>query len=99
MHPISRRDFLGSAALFQARNWEPELILHNGNILTVDASNPRAEAVAIAEGRFLAVGSNDDVRHLAAGRAKQVDLEGKTVVPGFIDAHTHPSYAGVRHLR
>jgi predicted amidohydrolase YtcJ len=89
---------LGAAAL-PPRRTEPELVLHNANILTVDAANPRAQAVAIANGRFLAVGSNDDVLAAAMSRTRRIDLGGKTVLPGFIDAHTHPAYAGLRHLR
>jgi predicted amidohydrolase YtcJ len=77
----------------------PDLILLNANILTVDAQRPRAQAVAIADGRFLAVGGNERVGALATGRTRKIDLEGKTVVPGFIDAHTHPAVAGRMHLR
>lgn len=106
MFPTSRRDFLrsagaslGAATFLQAARTEPELVLYNGNFITVDAKQPRAQAVAIAGGRFLAVGSNDDVRPLATARTRSVDLEGKTVVPGFIDAHTHPASSGRRHLR
>lgn len=98
----SRRGFLagmGALALGATERTEPELVLYNGNILTIDDAQPRAQAVAIAGGRFLAVGSNDDVRHLAKAGVRQIDLGRKTVVPGFIDAHTHPCYAGIRHLR
>ena len=98
----TRRDFLGSLgafALLPAARVEPQLILSQANILTMDPQNPRAEAVAIAGGRFLAVGGNDEVQRLSTGRTRQVKLEGKTVVPGFIDAHTHLSYSGIRHLR
>jgi hypothetical protein len=101
----SRREFLGqlgafalSPAVFIERT-APELILFNANIVTIDERHPRAEAVAIADGRFLAVGSNDKIRALAAGSTKKIDLGGKTVVPGFIDAHTHPAVAGRMHLR
>jgi len=90
---------MSALALQATERTEPELILYNGNILTVDDSEPRAQAVAVAGGRFLAVGSNDDVRHLAKAGVRQIDLGGKTVVPGFIDAHSHPCYAGIRHLR
>jgi predicted amidohydrolase YtcJ len=97
---LSRRDFLHSAvALAGLKKTEPELILHHGNIYTVDREQERAEAVAIAGGRFLAVGGNDDVLALATGHTRKIHLEGKTVAPGFIDAHTHPVYAGIRHLR
>lgn len=99
---ISRRKVLWSipsATLAAIKKTEPELILHHARIHTVDKQQPRAEAVAIAGGRLLAVGSNDDVLALATGRTRKIDLEGKTVVPGFIDAHTHPMYSGIRHLR
>ncbi|MBI3404351.1 MAG: amidohydrolase family protein, partial [Acidobacteria bacterium] len=98
----SRREFiygLGAFALMPTIRETPQLILYNGNIHTVDAAQPHAQAVAIADGRFLAVGSNDDIRHLATSLTKQVDLGGKTVVPGFIDAHTHPASSGLLHLQ
>jgi predicted amidohydrolase YtcJ len=101
----SRREFLhgigslGALALFRLERTEPDLILHNGNFWTVSASQPHAQAVAISNGRFFAVGSNDEVLSLAAGGAIKVDLGGNTVLPGFIDAHTHPAMAGLDHLR
>ncbi|HEY3617705.1 MAG TPA: amidohydrolase [Candidatus Sulfotelmatobacter sp.] len=78
---------------------EPDLILYNGNFWTVHPRMPRAQAVAISGGRFLAVGSNDDVLHLASVRTRKIDVGQKTVLPGFIDAHTHPAEAGRLHLR
>jgi predicted amidohydrolase YtcJ len=101
----SRREFLhrlgalSALAFFRLERTEPDLILYNGNIWTVNASQPRAQAVAIAGGRFLAVGSTEEVLALAAGGAKKLDLAGNTVLPGFIDAHTHPAMAGLDHLR
>jgi len=94
----SRREFLGSAAafsLFPLEIEKPDLILHNANIFTVDARQPRAQAVAMANGRFLAVGSNSEVLNLAAPGIRKIDLAGKTVLPGFIDAHCHPGSSGV----
>ena len=63
----------------------------NGAIYTMDAGQPRAQAMAIdsLSGRILAVGSNDEVRRLGDRNAELVDLHGKTVLPGFIDAHIH----------
>src|SRR5271166_2231342 len=105
MMPASRREFvfgmgaLGAVALFSLERTEPQLILYNGNFWTVNPQQPSAQAVAISDGRFLAVGSNDEILMLAAGAAKKIDLGGKTVLPGFIDAHTHPVDAGLLHLR
>jgi len=98
----SRREFLGTLAafsLFPLEQERPELILYNGNIWTVNDKDPRAQAVAIARGRFLAVGSDADVLNLAGPSARKIDLGGKTVLPGFIDAHSHPADAGLMHLR
>jgi predicted amidohydrolase YtcJ len=74
-----------------ATRTDPELILYNANIMTVDDAQPQAQAVAIAGGRFLAVGSNDDVRAMSKPATLQLDIGGKTVVPGFIRGHTHPA--------
>jgi predicted amidohydrolase YtcJ len=94
----SRREFLGSVAafsLFPLEVEKPDLILHNANIFTVDATQARAQAVAIANGRFVAVGSNSEILNLAAPGIRKIDLSGKTVLPGFIDAHCHPGSSGV----
>lgn len=101
----SRRQFLGTLgtlASFPVLTFgqtEPDLILHNGDLFTVDTGMPRAQAVAIADGRFMAVGTDADILKLATGRTKKIDLGKKTVLPGFIDAHSHPGYSGVRHLK
>src|ERR1700758_786272 len=98
----TRRQFLGSMAaitLFPLEQEKPDLILHNGNIWTVNAAEPRAQAVAISRGRFLAVGIDRDVLNLGGAGSRKIDLGGKTVLPGFIDAHSHPSDAGRMHLR
>jgi predicted amidohydrolase YtcJ len=98
----TRREFLGSLAafsLFPLEQEKPDFILHNGNIWTVNAKEPRAQAVAISHGRFLAVGSDADVLNLAGPGIRKIDLGLKTVTPGFIDAHSHPAAAGLSHLR
>jgi len=76
----------------------PDLVLVNGRVLTMDDSLPRAEAFAVKSGRFVAIGSNDDVRNLASRETAIVDAEGMTVTPGFIDAHSHPASGGVREI-
>jgi predicted amidohydrolase YtcJ len=101
-HEPSRREFLGTLAafsLFPLEQEKPDLILYNANIFTVNSKEPRAQAVAIARGRFLAVGSDADVLNLAGAGIRKLDLGAKTVLPGFIDAHSHPAEAGLSHLR
>jgi len=101
----SRRNFLGVLAasalgpLVRFERTTPQTILFNGNVITVNSRQPSAQAIAIADGRFLAVGSNDEVRAMASPRTVKIDLAGRTVVPGFIDAHSHPAVSGRMHLR
>jgi len=63
----------------------------NGTIYTMDAAQPRAQAMAVdsASGRIVAVGSDDEVRRAGDRHAQVSDLRGRTVLPGFIDAHIH----------
>src|SRR5437879_12075356 len=98
----TRRDFIGTLAafsLFPLEQEKPDLILHNGHMVTMDAAAPVAEAVAISRGRFFAVGKNAEIMNLAVPGVPRIDLGGKTVLPGFIDAHSHPAAAGLSHLR
>jgi predicted amidohydrolase YtcJ len=102
MFETSRRNFLvtlGAFALMPLEQVEPDVVLHNGNFWTVDPKNPRAQAVAMSNGRFLAVGSNTEVLHIAGARSRKIDLGGRPVLPGFIDAHAHPASSGRSHLR
>lgn len=108
---VSRRELLGRAvalaglplvggrALAALVQEQPDLILKNGLLVTMDDRQPRAEALAIAGDRIVAVGSNDEVAALAGRGTKVVDLGGKTVTPGFIDGHCHPAVSGRMHLR
>ena len=73
-----------------------DLVLLNGRVHTVDDALPRAEAFAVTQGRFVAVGRTDDVRNLVGPGTEVIDARGMTVTPGFIDAHCHPS--GVNEL-
>jgi hypothetical protein len=72
-----------------------DLILHHGKIVTVDAAFRLAEALAIRGDRILAVGGNEEILKLAGPESKQVDLQGKTVLPGLIDSHSHPPMAAM----
>ncbi|MBV8067027.1 MAG: amidohydrolase [Candidatus Eremiobacteraeota bacterium] len=66
-----------------------EIILTNADVVTMDDARPGADAIAIVGGRILAVGNAGDVRALANEATRVVDLGGKTVMPGFIDGHSH----------
>ncbi len=66
-----------------------DLILHHGTVITMDQNFQLAEAVAVKDGKILATGSNDDILQYSTSQTKIIDLEGKTVTPGFIDAHQH----------
>jgi len=69
-------------------------IYFNGSIITLDNDNPIAEAMAVRDGKVLAAGTEWEVSALASSAAKAIDLEGRTVVPGFNDSHAHLIEAG-----
>jgi predicted amidohydrolase YtcJ len=75
-----------------------DLILTNGRVLTVDAGDRVAQAVAIAGNRIIAVGTNAEVARVAAPNARRIDLQGRTVTPGLLDAHAHFSGGGADRL-
>ncbi len=76
----------------------PDLVLLNARIYTIDDDQPRAQAFAVKNSRFVAVGTSDDIRGLVTADTEVIDAEGMTVTPGFIDAHSHPASGGVREL-
>ncbi|HET7716196.1 MAG TPA: amidohydrolase [Bauldia sp.] len=81
----------GIAAASPARADDaPDIVYFNGKIVTMDAADSIAEAVAIKDGKFVAVGTTDAMRAMSKASTTLVDLEGRTTVPGLIDAHTHP---------
>jgi predicted amidohydrolase YtcJ len=73
------------------RALEADLIVVNARVYTVDTARPRAEAFAVKDGRFVAVGSTSDIRNLATARTRVLDAAGQTITPGFIDTHCHVS--------
>jgi predicted amidohydrolase YtcJ len=82
------------AAALPARAQNADTILVNGKILTVDRQFSTREAVAIRDGKITAVGSNSEVRKQAGPKTRVIDLQGRTVIPGFIDSHIHAIRAG-----
>jgi len=100
---LDRRSFLGLTAAGLAasglgrvalaasviRSRDPDLIVVNAKVYTVDSRMPTAEAFAIKDGRFVAVGSTSDVRALAGASTEILDAQQTTIVPGFNDSHNH----------
>jgi len=92
----------------QAQDLPPEVlryadtILYNGQVLTMDRDQPPitvVEAVAIREGRIMAVGDSDRILKMAGPNTVTVDLQGKGVIPGVVDTHSHPNNYTLRHYR
>ncbi len=67
-----------------------DLVLKNGTIYTENEKNPKAEAVAVKDGKIVFVGTNKEIENYIGEKTKVNDLQGKTVLPSFIDSHTHP---------
>ena len=104
----TRREILKLAALVgvsqilrgcstSTKDIEPELILMNGRIATQDERRSFAQAVAIRDGRFAAVGSNEQVMALRGSNTEIIDLGGRTVIPGLNDSHMHPIRGGLNY--
>jgi len=70
-------------------SYQPEMILNHGNIITLNKKNPRCEALAIRDKKIIKVGSNEEVEKFKGSQTKVIKLDGKTVIPGFIDPHQH----------
>ena len=66
-----------------------DLVVQNGNIYSVDVNSQKASAVAVKGGRIIAVGSNPDIDPFVGKKTRVVDLEGLTMIPGFIESHGH----------
>ena len=91
---LTRREVLALAslaphALLAQPTDAPDLVVFNAKVLTVDPRQPRAEAFAVKNGRFLAVGSSANIRNLLKTGVPSWDAKGAAIVPGFIDTHNH----------
>lgn len=75
-----------------------DIVYQNGPILTIDDSAPAAEAVAVKDGIVIAVGTEEEVFKLQDDATKLIDLEGRTMLPGFVDAHGHVMGGGLQAL-
>ena len=75
-----------------------DLVFKNGNVYTAIDKAPRAEAIAVVDDRIVFVGTNDAAQKFVGPNTRVVDLKGKTVLPGFTDAHQHLSGVGQREM-
>ncbi|MBX9336190.1 amidohydrolase family protein, partial [Serratia marcescens] len=78
-------------------NHHASLIITNGKFHTVDRQNPTAQAVAIRDGKFLAVGSESEVMQHAGPETQVIDLHGHTAIPGLNDSHLHLIRGGLNY--
>jgi len=75
-----------------------DVIYRNGNVITINDTQPKAEAVAVKNGKVLAVGTMDEVLKTKGDTTKTVELAGKTMLPGFVDGHGHVFMGGIQAL-
>ncbi len=75
-----------------------QLILFHGHILTVDSRDSVAQALAVRDGKIIAVGTDQEILRLAGAATQRIDLKGRTATPGLIDSHAHIAEAGVDEL-
>jgi predicted amidohydrolase YtcJ len=79
---------VGTAAANEARP-PADLVVLNGKVWTVDNAHPQAEAIAVVGDRIAAVGTNEEIQKWVGPKTRTIDAQGKTVLPGLIDAHVH----------
>lgn len=78
---------------------QADLVVHNGTIYTVNPGQPVAEMVAVIDGKIIFVGQNDALGKWVGPQTKVIDLQGKTMTPGFIESHGHLIYLGYAKMR
>jgi predicted amidohydrolase YtcJ len=91
---------LGAAIFFPTFlfSQQADMVLVHGTVLTVDAEDSVAQAIAVRDGKIVAVGTDAQVMKLAGARTRVVDLHGRTATPGMIDTHSHYAEAGAEDL-
>ncbi|HEY0794476.1 MAG TPA: amidohydrolase [Acidisarcina sp.] len=93
---VAARSWLSALAQDpEFRPLDPDLVVFNARVYTVDARMHKAEAFAVKRGRFLAVGSNTDIKGLISKKTQTYDAQQMTIVPGFIDTHNHGGGEGL----
>ena len=82
----------------QSEKHSADTILFNGFLYTVEQDQPTVEAVAIRDGKIMALGASEDIRKLAGEKTHLIDLQGRMVMPGLIDGHCHPTKGAIADL-
>jgi predicted amidohydrolase YtcJ len=88
----------GTSAAATAARARADLVLVGGRVLTVDAHDTQAEAIAVRQGRIVAVGTTRDILKWAGPATRRIELNGRTATPGLIDAHAHIAEGGLDEL-
>jgi hypothetical protein len=86
---ISGLASIAASAAAKAKDVKADVVYRHGFVYTVDGVRSRAQAFAVKDGKFIAVGSNDDMKAFAGKNTKVIDLKGRMVMPGLIDTHIH----------
>nr|GMD71912.1 putative amidohydrolase YtcJ [Ipomoea batatas] len=97
--PLLNHDYSNSAKVLKWRKSFADLVIRNATIYTSDASLPFADSMAIRAGRILRLGTYSSIKDLAGSGTEELDVEGKVVVPGFIDSHVHLIFGGLQMAR
>src|SRR5262245_18928693 len=87
----------GETTMTQANSAKADLILHNGKVATLNISKPAAEAIAVREGRFVEVGSDNELLKLRGEHTQVIDARGRVVIPGLYDSHLHLIRGGLNY--
>ncbi len=95
--PLAAMFLLGCQSLTPSPD-AADAIWYNGTVVTINDAQPQAQAVAVRSGQIVAVGDEDDVLSYRDDNTLMNDLEGKTLLPGFVDAHGHVTYVGFQAL-
>jgi len=96
---ITLTGLLTSIPAAQTQSSKPDLVLFNGDFITMNPQQPSAEAVAVRDGRIMWTGSNAEAKKLFSSALETTDLAGAMVLPGFIDAHGHLMSLGETFLK
>lgn len=96
--PVIAVLLLSLADLSFAQGTPPDLILYNGKIFTSSQENLHVQALAISGERITAIGDSAKIKSLAGPHTKEINLGGRTVIPGINDAHNHLGIARLNHI-